>query len=825
MLRKTVNSMRSVFRLVICFVALTAGTSNAQESAGWHLGDQPENNSLEQGDPAYFSEASGAVSDSQNDQVVPAAMLQPTPLVLPRSSFESSSNTRTNAIAPTALSLMGESNIVSPPRSNLEFNRNQSYFGSRDVVTGTEGATLATRDLGELLKKTNTAPSVSTQTRTPVVHDPRVRGSRINSLAASGSYWVPARADLDTVLSKFDSRQVESTTIVPGPYTALHGPGFQFVDIQLNRTPRYREGTQWHGATDFDYRSNGAQFFGQQSLNAGGSDWGAQVNYGYRTGDDYQSGNGQVIPSSYGSQEVTAAFGRDWANQSLEFSLLRLDQNNLVFPGYVFDIDDLVTDGYELTHTVTDFDLFDSIETQAWYNRTAFNGSAQNPAKRPYFPTLEYNQYIGTTDVDSTSLGYRQYFVLGSEDQGFKVTAGHDLRFIEQELNEISTSLTLGIQRDLVTNRNSPIPESYSLNPGLFIEVTGYGDGTSTLRTGTRFDSVSTDITDSQAKLAEVGLDSTPASYAEVVGTSDYNQNFQLFSGFVAYETQVNSFTNTLNFGFAQRAPNLTELYAAQPFMLVLQNGVNNVTGDPSLKKESLLQIDWGIETRRKHLHTGFRAYQAWGFDYITFENTSVNRYPPFGDIGQVSLRYVNTDFVTINGFESFATLLPEAALSPYSVVRYTQATDRSRNGSFATVDGARNSMSEKVEGLTRGARSGIGGNNSEPLPGIAPLETRVGLRLRDTAAQRWTIDLSGRIVDNQSRVAASLLESPTAGFATWDIRALVRPKFNPDLLVTCGVENFTDRNYREHLDYRAPNALSVFQPGATFYLGTALTY
>ena len=32
--------------------------------------------------------------------------------------------------------------------------------------------------------------------------------------------------------------------------------------------------------------------------------------------------------------------------RSIEFSLLRLDQNDVQMPGYVFDIDSLVTDGY-----------------------------------------------------------------------------------------------------------------------------------------------------------------------------------------------------------------------------------------------------------------------------------------------------------------------------------------------------------------------------------------------------------------------------------------------------------------------------------------------
>jgi hypothetical protein len=46
-------------------------------------------------------------------------------------------------------------------------------------------------------------------------------------------------------------------------------------------------------------------------------------------------------------------------------------------------------------------------------------------------------------------------------------------------------------------------------------------------------------------------------------------------------------------------------------------------------------------------------------------------------------------------------------------------------------------------------------------------------------------------------------------------------------VLLVSGVENFTDKNYREHLDFRSenPNAVSMLQPGANFYVGAEVTY
>ncbi len=315
-------------------------------------------------------------------EVVPA-MWQPTPLVEPRITASLQPNRNRSwdparVLAPMATSsgnLAPSASVSSPPA-----------FAPRDRVTGAEALPKATTDLGNLLKKSLTAPSVQVQAKTPVVHDPRVRGSRVGALAAAGSHWIPARADLDTIVSKFDSRQIASTTITAGPYTSLLGPGFEFIDVQLLGSPRYEQGMQWHGSTDAEYRANGRQYFGQQSILVGAENWGSRFNYSHRGGDDYLDGGQALVPAGYHSQEMTLALGRDWENDTIELNVLRLDQTDLIFPGYVFDIDDLVTDGYEVTHTHRGFGLFDAVATEVWYNRTRFNGDAQNLQKRPFFP-------------------------------------------------------------------------------------------------------------------------------------------------------------------------------------------------------------------------------------------------------------------------------------------------------------------------------------------------------------------------------------------------------------------------------------------------------
>jgi iron complex outermembrane receptor protein len=99
-----------------------------------------------------------------------------------------------------------------------------------------------------------------------------------------------------------------------------------------------------------------------------------------------------------------------------------------------------------------------------------------------------------------------------------------------------------------------------------------------------------------------------------------------------------------------------------------------------------------------------------------------------------------------------------------------------------------------------------------------------VGLRWNSGGdVPTWGVELFARIVDAQSRVASSLGETPTDGFATWNASGFWRK--SDALTFWFGARNFTNTHYREHLDFRSPSGSSVYQPGASFFAATELTY
>lgn len=667
------------------------------------------------------------------------------------------------------------------------------------AVFGSESKGRVSKDVGDLLQKSISSHGVTTQNRTPIVSDTRVRGQRAGQVLASGSYWTPVRPDLDTMMNKIDSRLIEDVIIIKGPYSTRYGPGFRFVDFDLLQTPRY-DGFEAHGSTSFDYDTNGEQFYGRQTLWGGAESWGYRVSYGHGTGTDYEAGNGDPIPSSYKSRDLFVAIGWDAAPfKRFEFNYLRLDQTDVEFPGLVYDLNYLVTDGYELKYSNFDPSLGARIDSEVWYNQTRFEGDTLKSGKEMQIPMLSMTLFspsgfdgFAITDASGQSMGYRSEVTFGHLGQR-QTSWGVDLTHVKQQLNDIEPFLP-------DDDNNFPIPPSYSVDGGLYVEDVTPVNDIVTVRAGARVDFISVNA-DSQ-------VDGVPDSVEELLFTDSLHREFYLWSAFLTAEAQLNDvWSVSVGGGHGQRPPTLTELYSISSFIGSLQRGLTALEGDPHLDPERMTQIDAGLNGDYGSVRVGAHGYYSWINDLITYDLLS-----PAGGAGGLggfpqTAQFMNTDHAIIAGFETYG----EADVSPWVTVF----------GTMSYIEGRDLSRDEESDFGSGFGRSDVSGRNHEPLPGIPPLETRLGLRFHDDApVQKWGIELSARIVDDQDRVAASLEEIETPGFTTYDVRAFKRAG---QWLFTAGIENFTDKYYREHLDYRS--GFGVFRPGINFYSGVEVTY
>ena len=129
---------------------------------------------------------------------------------------------------------------------------------------------------------------------------------------------------------------------------------------------------------------------------------------------------------------------------------------------------------------------------------------------------------------------------------------------------------------------------------------------------GARVDVVTTEVLAEADQIAQLGIIDPPASLGDILGTGDFDQSFGLWSAFFngEYEADEN-WRVQFAAGHGQRAPNLTELYAAESFMFLLQSGLNTVTGDPRLNPERRWQIDLGTTYDNDRFHFGINGYHA----------------------------------------------------------------------------------------------------------------------------------------------------------------------------------------------------------------------
>jgi outer membrane receptor protein involved in Fe transport len=258
--------------------------------------------------------------------------------------------------------------------------------------------------------------------------------------------------------------------------------------------------------------------------------------------------------------------------------------------------------------------------------------------------------------------------------------------------------------------------------------------------------------------------------------------------------------TAQLGYGHAQRPPTLTELYATGAFIAVLQQGPNRLIGDPHLNPETDNQFDIGIKGNWERVRGGVNGFYAWIDNYITYDQNKAQG----SSLSQVV--FTNTNLARLAGGEAYLEVDACDWVTPFATASYVQGLD------LTHIDTRRDPTLVSSRRVI----------DTEPLPGIPPLELRGGVRFHEASRRpRWALEFTARSVMGQHEVAASLNELPTPGFTVFDLRGYWQ--VTPSLLLISGVENFGDKFYREHLDPRSGDVL--FRPGANFYFTAQVQY
>jgi outer membrane receptor protein involved in Fe transport len=676
-------------------------------------------------------------------------------------------------------------------------------------LTKTEMMHDAPIELANAMARSSTMGGVEVQRRSPVVMDPNIRGFKNNQIyaQANGAYWVPARRDLDTMLSKIDPGMISFVNVTPGPYSVQYGPGLAFIDVEREPIPRHENGYQTQYELDSAIRTNGGQMYGRATAAGGGSDWGFRTSYGERDGSSYRAGDNNLIPSSYHNRDVLGELSYDINRyQHVDFSYVRLDQTDTLYPCQFFDINALSSYGFQ--SRIVDEDPkapWERLAIEGWYNHTYFQGDTLQKNNFPTFPTLSRvdfgldeffmqppgsNHLVGTTQGNEASGGSRVVTTLGDKDDTY-LNIGVDFRYLEQYIQENYAILRIG-NPTLTFGDN--MPHSWMLDPGVFVDWTKPLTENWKTTIGSRADFVST-----KARASDLRSSTVLPGGAEFL-----TQNDAIYSFFLNNKFKLNeNLTFSAMGGLGQRPASLLDRYSDGLFISSAQSGFTRIFGDPRLRPERDWQIDLGLAADYERCRTRVNLFQAWILDYMTYEDELVVN-PNFTDAR--SLHYINTNLATLTGFDWFSEIDLYPRLSTFAKMSYVQGQDQEIN---------------------------------EALPAIPPLDSMIGLRLHDpNKVHRWEFELASRIVDNQNRIgiirqfggAVVPLEEPTPGFAVWHVSGYWN--YTKNLKLIGGIDNMFNRTYQEHLDLRLSGPAGfpggttrVLSPGITPYFAVNLVF
>ena len=656
-------------------------------------------------------------------------------------------------------------------------------------------------DTTQLTRDSSTAGTVSGTRRAQVSIQPVIRGFHQQQIYGQyqGANFTPVRFDLDSMLGSIDPGIIDNLIVIPGPYGVKYGPGLAFIDIVPTPTPRY-DVPEWHSRTQTNFQSNGQQWYGRETIYGGGEFYGMRATYGHKIGNDYVSGDGTTIPASYNVRDADISLSVDLTPDStLDFEYLRQDLTNTEYAGLMFDARFRKTDAYFARYKHTDW-LAGELLVEAWHNRTVIAGDNLKLSKQLFYRNnffftsggqTQFPQigFVGAFDAAAANSGFR-FSPTWETMEGVRLTTGVDLHYVQQVLNEFDNFTNRNLQFAATGFENFPIARSNMIDPGLFAELQVPVRPDLKVTAGARVDWVRTDADPFHSAKGPDGLVAPIFAPGTIPVTrldtdlfrTGLTQNDVLFNAFVAADQQLDeNLELRLGFGHGQRPPSLTERYAYLPFLTVLQSSENSPLGDPKLKPEQASQFDIALNGRFDEVRFRAATFATYVDNFISY------RYrPPPTDPAASYLTFTNVSAM-LTGFELSGDFDLNEWWTPFADLSYLYGENLSAD---------------------------------EPLAGIYPLKSRLGLRFHEPFENRYGIELSVRMVGDQPRVANSLFEPTTPGFTVFYVRGYW--KVSDHLRFSSGIENLAGRNYIDHLSVHAP---AVLEPGFNFYLSMQLDY
>lgn len=621
------------------------------------------------------------------------------------------------------------------------------------------------RDVGELLRE---LPGMSSVRRGPVGLDPVVRGLRETEIGVylDGTRIFPGgAARMDSPLSHLDPSALKDIQVIKGPYALTWGAGnMSAIRVSTQDIPPSVPGP-FHAQLLSGYDSNldaaetAASMFGSEGRF---SYWGHGV---WRTGGDYETGEGAMVPGDFLSREVRGKLGyRLAAGSHVIVSAGYQEQEDIDYPGRLLNASYFDTYNLSARWRVERADgLLQALDALAYVNDVDHGmdnddkPTAQpDPDRMPPFPLLV------RVSSGVNVAGGRLAATLAPA-AGWTLELGGDL----YRADRLATRSISNRETEMLMLEDLMWPDATITDAGLFARISPALDGPFSAAATLRLDLVRADADTASAFFLDNASDELDSSETN------------LSAALTATAALSSNWSASVGVGSAVRTADATERYSDRIPASKAQTSAEFM-GNPALEPERSTQADLWLEASYPRLSLQLNAFGRRIDDYITLEGTELAKRLPLSP--DTVFRYVNGD-ATFWGAEASASYALLEPLTLSAAVSYLRGND------------------ELLD---------------EPALGTAPVRSDLALRYEPPRG-RYFVEGSVRSVGDQDRVAARRGELPTNGYTIADIKGGF--ELFPGLLVRVGVTNLTDEEYVNHLNAKNPfTGLQLAEPGRSFF-------
>ena len=613
--------------------------------------------------------------------------------------------------------------------------------------------------------------------------DPVVRGfkySQLNIQINGGTKiegGCPNR--MDPAMAHMDMNDLQSITILKGPYALKYGPNFGGVINMTTHKPRFYNKFENHVDFLMGGQTNHTGFKSGLGVHGGNNVVAYYLKGNYKQYGDYKAGNDLVIPSSIEQYNVAGSIGiKPAEGHILEIGLDRSWGRNVDFPALPMDERKDDTKIFNLSYLGTDFGKrVNYIRFKVYKSYVQHEMDNKN---RPFSDTV-----VAISNIKAINSGGR----LGVNLNTFKgrLELGTDYEQISKD----------GVRtKYLIMQPNLPRFYEDLWNNALTKNLGVYAEWQ---RKFAALDFIVSLRYDYNTANSDTLIRNKPngAPVYENDNTASTFNNISFSIGLTWHLNKYNELTFSLGRGV--RSPDMTERFI---ILLPISYDPYDYLGNPQLKPEANNELDLGYRFNKSNIGAvDVSVFFSYVTNYITGElmPPSVVKPQTKGVLGVK--KFVNIDRAWLAGFE-FTYNTP---------IQYEWFINLNAAYTMGVNPESTQYVFENGEVIDERII------NNDPLPEIPPFESNISIGYR-FLNQKLIPEFNIRLVAAQNKVSEAYYEPASPGFTTLDF--ILTYKYNAHLKVYAGITNIFNTNYYEHLNRRIIGSESpLYEPGRMFYM------